>query len=151
MSREKKPHCLIGKVVRAVFLADDREAIKFELSDGQPAIVSMVNADCCSHTWIEDILGCDAILDSPVLEVGDLELPDALCGVTKTDNSEEEMQYYGFFVQTAKGRCTIAYRNSSNGYYGGSLVWPSDDYFYGGVFQQNVSKMQWQPVVEVTS
>lgn len=39
-------------------------------------------------------------------------------------------QYYGCAIETAKGRFTIAYRNSSNGYYGGWLTWPTDG-FYG--------------------
>ena len=39
----------------------------------------------------------------------------------------------------------IDYRNESNGYYGGNLCW-DDESFYGGVYGQNVSTMNWQNV-----
>ena len=40
---------------------------------------------------------------------------------TKTDNCEEEMSYYFYEITTNKGSYMIEMRNSSNGYYGGSL------------------------------
>ena len=83
--------------------------------------------DCCSHTWIEEVLNFDALLMTPVLNVDDIELSEEFQQPTKhPDQYEEEMQYYGLAIETAKGRCVIAYRNSSNGYYGGSLSWPGD-------------------------
>lgn len=135
---------LIGKTITAVFLADDRESIKFVLSDGSN-IIALCDADCCSHTWIEDVIGVEAALNSEVLKAENISLPEDLEVPTKTGNYEEEMAYYGFAIETAKGRCTIAYRNSSNGYYGGSLTWPGES-FYGGVFSQNASEQIWVPV-----
>ncbi len=42
------------------------------------------------------------------------------------------------------GACVIDYRNESNGYYGGDLVWPGKaHHFYGGVYGQNVSTERW--------
>ena len=141
-----KTHELVGKTVRAVFLAEDRAAIKLELSTGD-CVVGLADGDCCSSTWIEDVIGVDALIDQPITSVEELELPEHLKVPTKTDNYEEEMQYYGLALRTNKGTCTIAYRNSSNGYYGGSLVWPGDGY-YGGVHNQNVSKQTWESVEE---
>lgn len=40
----------------------------------------------------------------------------------------------------------IDYRNESNGYYSGNLSWGDGDYFYGGVYGQNVSKQDWQKI-----
>ena len=37
------------------------------------------------------------------------------------DGVSEYIQYYGLKITTNKSRCTIDYRNSSNGYYGGYL------------------------------
>lgn len=142
---------LVGKTVVEVFLADDQEAIKFDvIQDNTNAtifsIIARCDGDCCSHTWIEDVINPEVLIGSPVLSVEDLELPTELCGKTKLDSDsyyEEEMQYYGCAVKTDKGTCTIGYRNSSNGYYGGNLVWPNDDYYYGGVFGQNMSNEKW--------
>ena len=41
----------------------------------------------------------------------------------------------------------IDYRNNSNGYYGGEIVWPGED-FYGGVYGQNESNMDWRDIEE---
>lgn len=136
-------NALIGHIVTAIFLAEDRQAIKFTLDDGREVIASC-DGDCCSHTWIEDLVGEDAAISAPVLSVVDLDLPEELRQLTKTDNYEEEMQYYGCGIQTVKGRFLIAYRNSSNGYYGGSLLW-GDAYLYG-VMGQNVSKEVWRQI-----
>lgn len=137
---------LVGKVITDIQIAADLEAIRFVLADGE-AIVAHCDVDCCSHTWIEDVLDPSAVIGSEVLRADDIDLPEEFHTPTKTDNGEEEMRYYGFLIETAKGRCTLAYRNSSNGYYGGNLSWPGD-YHYGGVFGQNRSGEKWTSVIE---
>lgn len=57
------------------------------------------------------------------------------------------MAYYGCKITTGKGYALIDYRNSSNGYYGGSLSWP-DDHHYGGVSGQNNSNEEWRRIDE---
>lgn len=118
-------HVLVGKIIKAIELTEDRCAIRFVLEDGT-TIVARCYADCCSSTWIEDVINVDAALGSPVLNAEDIELPEPFCKPTRHNIDEEEMQYYGFAVETANGRMTIAYRNSSNGYYGGSLSWEGE-------------------------
>jgi hypothetical protein len=101
-----------------------------------------VDADCCSHTWIESIelpaLGFPAV----VTEVKDLDL----CRESESNEEHECLRFYGARIDTDRGSIDIEYRNSSNGYYGGSIVWPGDDHFYGGVFGQNISYENWQEV-----
>lgn len=132
---------LVGKTITDIYLADDRQAIRFDVKDGQP-IIARCDGDCCSTTWIEDIINPEALFNNEVIQVFDIDLPESMQQVTKTDNYEEVMEYYGCAIETSQGRCTIAYRNSSNGYYGGSLNWPSE-YHYGGVHNQNVSSEKW--------
>jgi hypothetical protein len=65
-----------------------------------------------------------------------------------SDDSEYEIiAFYGLKITTDKGDIIIDYRNSSNGYYGGNLSWPNDNYFYRGVFGQNVSTEEWKPLI----
>lgn len=135
-------HPLVGKKIAAVYLSTDQQAIKFVLDDGKD-VDAFADGDCCSHSWIEDVLDPESLIGKEVLAVEDLDLPDALCGPTKTGYFEGEMRYYGCAIKTAGGVCTIAYRNSSNGYYGGNLSWPGD-YYYGGVFGQNEQKGDWK-------
>ena len=137
-------HPLVGQTITAIYLADDQGAIKFVLNDGRE-IVARADGDCCSHTWIEDVIAPEAAIGAEVMRAEDIDLPEEFTQPTKTDHYEDEMSYYGFVIETAKGRCTLAYRNSSNGYYGGDLSWPGD-HFYGGVFGQNNSKKEWQLV-----
>lgn len=136
---------LVGKTVTAIYLADDKLAIKFDVEDREP-IVAKVDADCCSHTWIENVENHEAVVGSPILAVEDLELPDD----TTEETEDGRILHYGVQITTAKGTCTIDYRNESNGYYGGSMWWPREDdsynSFYGGVYDQNVSKEVWKPL-----
>jgi hypothetical protein len=134
-------NCLVGKTINAVKIAKDREAMLFSMADGD--CVVRTDGDCCSHTWIEDVELPALGFPAKVLAVEDLDMPKG--EKTKTENYEEEMQYYGCKIVTDRGEIVIAYRNSSNGYYGGSLSWP-DEYHYGGVFGQNDSKLDWQDI-----
>ena len=134
--------CLVGKTITGLKLAADKEAMLFETTDGP--IVAKVDGDCCSHSWIEGVelpaLGFPCV----VVSMGDLEMPNG--APTKTDFYEEEMTYYGYKIVTDRGEIVIDYRNSSNGYYGGSIHWPDDGYYNGGVHGQNVSKNEWQDI-----
>ena len=131
---------LIGKTVRAVHLADDKGAIRFDV-DGCEPIIARADGDCCSHTWIEGLDTPSLLIGGEVTAVEDLAMPDL-----GQPDEYDVIEYYGCKITTTKGACVIDYRNSSNGYYGGSLSWPSDDYFYGGVYGQNVSKEEWKQV-----
>lgn len=106
---------LVGKTITSIDLAADRQAIKFTLSDGQQ-VVAQCDGDCCSHTWIEDVINPEAAIGAEVLSVEDIELPAEFQNPTKTGNGEDQMQFYGFEITTARGTFLLAYRNSSNGY-----------------------------------
>lgn len=127
---------LIGKTLTKVELAADQMAIRFTLGD--ETIVAKCDADCCSHTWIEDIEMPAGGLPATVLDAIDLDLPSQ-------DKDGDLLQFYGLRLITDKGDLVLDYRNESNGYYGGSLSWPGD-YHYGGVYGQNNSTEEWQPI-----
>lgn len=133
-------HCLDGKTITGVDLAEDKEAIRFTVEGGEP-VVAKCDADCCSHTWVEHIELPALGFPATVQAVAPLDLPGSV-----DDHPEHDcLQVYGLKIITDKGDLIIDYRNSSNGYYGGSLEWPGE-HFYGGVFGQNVSEEKWQPV-----
>lgn len=128
---------LVGKTITAMKIADDKEAILFVTDSGE--IVARCDADCCSHTWVEHIELPAKGFPALVLDVSGLDLP----GSDDNHPELECLQVYGCKITTDKGDLVIDYRNSSNGYYGGNLSWPDDSYFYGGVYGQNVSTMNW--------
>ena len=137
--------CLDDKTITGVELSEDKKAIRFLIEGGDP-IVAKCDADCCSHTWIEHVELPALGFPAKVLSAAALDLPGS-----QDDHPDHDcLQGYGLKITTDKGDLIIDYRNSSNGYYGGSLSWPDDKYFYGGVYGQNVSNEKWQPVTPDT-
>ena len=132
-----KQNALVGKTVVAVWMADDKKAMKFSTTDGD--VIVRADGDCCSDTWIEGVDLPGALLGT-VRAVEDIEMPDP-----GSPNEYDVIAYYGCRITTDKGVCVIDYRNESNGYYGGDLTWPGD-YHYGGVSGQNNSEENWKPL-----
>ena len=132
---------LIGKTINAIKLASNKEAILFVTDAGE--IIVKCYGDCCSHTWIEHINLPGLGFPAKVFTVEELDLPGS-----KNNHPEHDcLQVYGCKITTDKGEIIIDYRNSSNGYYGGDLEWPNDN-FYNKINKQNVSALEW---VDVTS
>lgn len=135
---------LVGKKVLAVYLADDKKAIKFDVEGADP-IIARADGDCCSNSWIETVETPEHLLGT-VTAVEDVDMPDRGSPVND-DGYGDVIAYYGCKIHTDRGSCLLDYRNESNGYYGGSLEWPGKaSYFYGGVFGQNVSKEDWKKI-----
>lgn len=133
-------HCLNGKTITAIDLASDQKAMRFHIADGS-TIIARADGGCCSNSWIEHVEQPAMGFPASVLMVQDLELP----GSTRDEEDGDCLQVYGLKIVTDRGDITIDYRNESNGYYGGNLSWP-ESYFYGGVFGQNKSTDEWQPL-----
>lgn len=134
--------CLEGKTITQIEISADKKAMRFFLADGE-SVVARADGDCCSSTWIEHVELPALGLPATVSKVEEIPLPGSV------DNHEEYecLAVYGLKIATDKGDIVIDYRNSSNGYYGGNLSWPGE-YFYGGVYQQNVSDAPWAKVSE---
>lgn len=136
-----KTHCLVGKTIKEIKIATDKMALLFVTDEGE--IIAKTEADCCSSTWVEHI-ELPVGFPAKVIAAEDIDMPDL-----GSPNEYESIAYYGFRITTDKGIIVIDYRNESNGYYGGNLVWPGDnDYFYGGVYGQNVSEEIWTDVAK---
>jgi len=127
---------LIGHTIKQIKIADDKKALLF-ITDKEEIIVK-VDGDCCSSTWIENIELPVNGLSALVISTEDLHMPDL-----GSPDKYDVIAYYGFKIMTDKGDIIIDYRNESNGYYGGSLHFPDDKYYYGGVYRQNISTLNW--------
>lgn len=73
--------------------------------------------DCCSHSWFEHVDEVGAI-GGQITEVTNEYGDGSALSDEKTDDYIE-VQF--FTLKTTKGRVHIEMRNSSNGYYGGSI------------------------------
>jgi hypothetical protein len=138
-----KTHCLQDKTITSIELASDSKAMRFLIEGGEP-IVAKADGDCCSSSWIEHVELPAMGFPAKVMAVESLNLP----GSHGDTDDGDCLQVYGMKISTDKGDIVIDYRNSSNGYYGGSLEFPPElggyDSFYGGVHGQNVSNEEWK-------
>jgi hypothetical protein len=105
---------LVGKLITGLLISTGEGQLCFETSTGD--VIWDTEGDCCSETWFADINGVSALADATVLSCEVVELPDPNDDRSRQDSDSA----YGMRVRTNKGSCDIVYRNSSNGYYGGS-------------------------------
>lgn len=131
-----KKNFFVGKTITGMKIAADKEALLVQCTDGDHVV--KVDGDCCSHTWIEHV-------ELPALGFPGLVTAVEELALNKdpVDSDGDYIQFYGCKIVTDRGEIVIDYRNSSNGYYGGSICWPDETYYYGGVFGQNVSQNEW--------
>ena len=137
---------LIGKNIVDVKIATDKQALLF-ISDDNEELIARTDGDCCSYSWIESIEMPALGFPFTVIEIESLDLP----GSDDNHPDHDCLTVYGAKITTNKGEMIIDYRNASNGYYGGDIIWPNDDeysYFYGGVHGQNVSSLEWTGIEE---
>jgi hypothetical protein len=114
---------LVGHKIRKVFVAEGEESMAFVTDAGTFAFET--EGDCCSETWFADLIGFKALIaTSPpnywggqVFSAEDFELPSEEGGRSR----QEYDDVMGVRLKTHAGVCEILYRNSSNGYYGGSI------------------------------
>lgn len=120
---------LLGRTIRSVEVNDDETLLRFQCDGG--AVTFEVYGECCSTSWFADLVGYAALIDSLVTETRAVELEEGKAPPSGVPSSEsltasgrswqEEDKLYGYVITTERGRCTVAFRNSSNGYYGGDL------------------------------
>ena len=113
-------NALIGRMVSRLFVSSGEGTLYFDTETGVLALDA--DGDCCSESWFADITGVDALLGATVLAVDVLDMPD----VDDNRSRQERDIAYGAQLTTTRGRCVVAFRNSSNGYYGGWITGPVD-------------------------
>lgn len=106
---------LLGQTVQGLCVNNDQSEL-YLINQWGHAIRITTYACCCSETWFADITSPEN-LDGEIKGIRLLDLPDP----TDDRSRQESDSAYGFVLSTDKGDCTIVYRNSSNGYYGGSI------------------------------
>ena len=116
---------LPGLTVSEVRLSIDKRTLHLGFDDDTNVWV-FAAGDCCSSSWFEHIEGLDALLGHKVLKVVPRKMPEESQEIRPTEydsgiNEEVSIKYYGFTIETARGRCDFEVRNSSNGFYGAEL------------------------------
>lgn len=95
----------------------DEDTFRLYLKDGG-YLFFVVDADCCSCTWIEHVEAPED-LDGAILN-GVEDSPSTYQETTIRYEDESVVNYKTLF-RTSRGDIHVEFRNASNGYYGGSL------------------------------
>lgn len=105
---------LYGQIVDKIELGNEGYYIRF--TTRRKTYTYSAEGDCCSVSYINDLINVQALLRQEVKGVIEKDLP----GV----DSEDEyncIRAYGFTLVTKAGYFDLVFRNESNGYYGGWL------------------------------
>jgi len=109
-------HLLVGRTIAKIEVSEGEDQLRFTLSDHEH-ILWITGGTCCSESWFADLTGVEALLRGTVTSVEKLEVEE----VDDDRTRQKHDLVYGFKVTTNKGRASIAFRNSSNGWYCGSM------------------------------
>jgi len=108
---------LIGKRTIKLFINEDQNLLRFMTAFGR--VSYYVVGDCCSQSWFADITGVHALLSGTIRSADKISMD----GYNVDDGRGKQQRdlAYGYKLTTDKGYADIVFRNSSNGYYGGSI------------------------------
>lgn len=109
---------ILGERIESVELSADKESLVLHLQNGKDATFT-TDGDCCSSTWVEHLTVPGGIKGARITGYKDSGTVDSF-----NDPYHDVVQVYSTAIITTAGEIIVEYRNSSNGYYGGSLEGP---------------------------
>jgi len=120
---------LIGKTITNIFI--NTRFLKFITNEGE--YVYEVTGDCCSSSYFFDFYGVKNLLGKVVKDVKEVELKTGDSLVYSHEMSDIKVYGYQIFNSDDDDyeptTAVFSFRNSSNGYYGGSIqeVFPNKE------------------------
>ncbi len=119
---------LIGKKISGISVSSDQHILVFYHPD-ETLTAYDTYGDCCSETWFADIVGVSALLNGTVVCADEVPIEEVY--EASDDRSRQwSDRVYGVKLKTDLGYADIAYRCSSNGYYGGMI----------GIYQKEINE-----------
>lgn len=106
---------LVGHKPKALYVNPGKRDLIIECED--TSFLLRCDGDCCSETWWADLVGVrDFLSGVTITAVEEIDM-----GEPEDERGRQEYdQAYGVRFKHDKGVFGTIYRNSSNGYYGGS-------------------------------
>lgn len=113
---------LPGKTIEKIYF--NKQNLRFDTDLGSFAYV--VEGGCCSQSEFWDFYGVKTLIGSRVLSVESVELDPSDGSVRPGGDGYRSVQYYGYKIvcenpEFGEVTAVFSFRNTSNGYYGGSL------------------------------
>lgn len=128
LTEENLKGLLVGKKIQKVFL--NQEYLKFQTDQGN--VVFTVSGDCCSSSYFFDFYGVKKLFENgAVTDFKEVELKEGDFNFISEDGYDS-IACYGYAITTenkefGEQTSVFSFRNSSNGYYGGSLEFVEGD------------------------
>ena len=113
---------LHDKPIASVGVEEDGHLLVFRLVDGR-TLTYAAQGDCCSNSWVEHITVPPDIAGTVFTGYSEQDM-----GETRDSDDWEVLRVYQTAFQSPKGEVVVEYRNSSNGYYGGWLEGPREQW-----------------------
>ena len=116
---------LVGKTVDEISVSEDKDLIAFQCNATKEVFLFSAYRDCCSKTWIEEVTFDSGFLPAEIDSVKEEE------GGSVDHPEHDHLQTYYIRLKSKKdygNTALITFKNSSNGYYGGSLEKYEGDY-----------------------
>jgi hypothetical protein len=109
-----------GAVVKTLDANEDR--LILHLEDGRRATFEL-EGDCCSWSHFTDVRQFKELEGVRITKVEERTNEDK----NKTDGENGEVSWHFLVFTTDKGHVTIDWRNDSNGYYDGSVIFSVEE------------------------
>lgn len=139
-------HDLEGKEISKIFVSEDRDFIAFESEKTKERFVFVAEGECYSTSWIEKIILEKDFLPASIVSVNGCEDP------IREEEIRDGLEYvktYEIVLKNKNNRvCAIVLKNSSNGYYGGSLEAWEEDYNRSTLVEKNYDGSKMREVAE---
>lgn len=109
---------LTARVIKEIWIHEENDIVAFiTTKDGtEETLYYVCEGECCSHSYIQHWEGIDSLIGATIKKVDVIEMDEV------KDSNDERTLVYGVKFVTNKGRSTLEFRNTSNGYYGGNMV-----------------------------
>ncbi len=111
---------LFKETIFRMYMDADKEYLVFRtMHGGTEYIIYTADAQCCSDSWFESITNPEYLVGNEIIGIEEKIEREEI--VPETDDmSQRILRIYGYTFKTSQGYSDIEFRNSSNGYYGGS-------------------------------
>lgn len=124
---------LIGKKILKIEIDRGKQHfLKFTTDSSE--CVFFAEGDCCSESWFYGFNGILSLVGSTVTSVTEVPLGEAVGYRGRQDFTRK----YCIKIVSTGGHTDIEFRNSSNGYYGGEVVFVTNKKFYKKVLWRKI-------------
>jgi hypothetical protein len=111
---------LLNKIIYKIYISNDKRYLSFQTNDGE--INFFAYGDCCSESWFNHICGIHPYLINANKCYGQVKSIEQTSDFKTLPSTKQDVDQICFTkIRTQHCYIDIELRNSSNGYYNGSI------------------------------